>query len=517
LTDDARRTKPHSLPLFILGGMLFLASAYFYQDPEWNGNSRLDLTRAIVEQGTLTIDQYQAQPPWDTGDKALFGDHYYSDKAIGSSLIAVPFYFILYKASAALAIVLTSAFVKHALTTAVLGTAFTVNGLSMYWIAQRITGDAWKALIPTLGLSFGTMLWPYSAVFYGHVLAAAFLAVAFCILFSWNDAPARAPRLGLFAAGAAMGLAVASEYTAAIVIAGLILYAMYVLRRTGLPQILGAGAIGALGALIPLAFVMLYNYRVYGTPLTTGYAYEVEDKFVQGMSTGLLGVHAPNLSAVYHITLDPQFGILWQSPILLLAPLGFWVAWRTPRYRAVGLLSLFAALAMLAMNGGYYLWWGGSAFGPRLMIPALPFLIAPLALVPNGLLWLTGLLGLVSSAQMLIPLVGQIQFTRLTFRPRRGMFYVADTPFTGFSLLYEYGLQQIWRQYAEGRPAWTLGFALGLPYWLSIPALVAVESALLAWFRRVVAKKETDCKGAGGVSDPAVFHTPAAPSSPAQL
>ena len=82
--------------LWTVGLMIFLAAVYFYQDPEWNGNSRLDLTRAIVEQGSFQIDRYFAQHDWTTEDTALFDGHYYSDKAIGSSLLAVPFYFLIY-------------------------------------------------------------------------------------------------------------------------------------------------------------------------------------------------------------------------------------------------------------------------------------------------------------------------------------------------------------------------------------------------------------------------------------
>ena len=43
---------------------------------------------------------------------------------------------------------------------------------------------------------------------------------------------------------------------------------------------------------------------------------------------------------------------------------------------------------------------------------------------------------------MLIPLVGQIQYTRLEFDPGRGGFHVDGELFRGFSLLYGYGLSE---------------------------------------------------------------------------
>ena len=196
--------------------MLVLATAYFYQDPEWNGNSRLDLTRAMVENNSLRIDAYESQADWATGDKALFGGHYYSDKAIGSSVLAVPFYFILYKVSAGLGFKLGSAVVKHLLTTFVMGGAFTLCGLVMYLIAFRVTQAPMQALVATLAVAFGTMLWPYSAVYYGHVLAGALLALSFYLVFSLRPRIDGASYPRLFWAGLAIGLAFITDYTCAL-------------------------------------------------------------------------------------------------------------------------------------------------------------------------------------------------------------------------------------------------------------------------------------------------------------
>ena len=42
-----------ALLVFVLLAIIY---GYYYQDPLANGNSRLDLTFAIVQQGRLTID-----------------------------------------------------------------------------------------------------------------------------------------------------------------------------------------------------------------------------------------------------------------------------------------------------------------------------------------------------------------------------------------------------------------------------------------------------------------------------
>ena len=82
-----------SLPLFAL---VFGTYAYFYQAGGWNQNSRFDLTRAIVEQHTLSIDAFQE----NTGDKAQRDGHWFTDKAPGLSVLAVPAYAVVHARAA---------------------------------------------------------------------------------------------------------------------------------------------------------------------------------------------------------------------------------------------------------------------------------------------------------------------------------------------------------------------------------------------------------------------------------
>src|SRR5215831_10048339 len=71
----------------LLGLASFLSFIYFYEGGGWNQNSRFDLLRAIIERHTLQIGAYHE----NTGDKAHFRGHYYSDKAPGQVFLALPF------------------------------------------------------------------------------------------------------------------------------------------------------------------------------------------------------------------------------------------------------------------------------------------------------------------------------------------------------------------------------------------------------------------------------------------
>ena len=364
-----------------------------------------------------------------------------------------------------------------------MGAAFTAGGLATYLLARKIARNPWKALLYTLAIFLGTMLWPYSAVFYGHVPAAGSLAAALYLLVCAREEGNAALSRRWLWIGVSTGLAFIMDHTSAFVIVGLGVYALYVLRsldNSARIRALGAGAAGTLITLLPF---LAYNLSVYGTPLAFGYAYEAEDRFQEIMGLGLMGIRVPTIGAAYHITFDPKFGLFWLSPVLLMAPVGYLISFKMRRNRAECLLSIYAVGVMLAMNAASYLWWGGNAFGPRLVISALPFVIIPMAMLPDAFTWPVGILGLMSAANMLIPLVGQIQYTRLEYKPDRGGFYVAEAPFRGFSLLYDYGVPQIMRQLQAGKPSWTLGAALGLPYWSSVPALVVAQCGLLSRFR----------------------------------
>ena len=473
----------HIKPIHLLAIILTLATIYFYQDPQSNGASRLDATRAIVERGNFQIDTFLKEPYWGAIDKAFYKGHYYTDKAIGTSLFAVLPYWILYKYAALVGMELSSTLIKHWLTTLIIGASFVINGIFLYKITQLISPNSAKAFIATLAISLGTMLWPFSEVYYGHVPAAMFLTIAFYCLFSLKETPDVISWGKFFGAGLALGFAYITDYTTALIIAGLMVYAIYILRKQSRLNFFRYGFFGFIGALIPLSFMFAYNFSVYGNIFAISYVNEASVVLQQGPDTRLIGYIAlPNLSTLYHISFDPKFGLFWQSPVLILAFVGYFLAIKTKLFQAETWLSIYSVASIFIMNAGLWTWWGGSTFGPRYLIVALPFFIIPLMLVPDSLMWLLGSLTVVSIAQMLIPLVSQIQIG-LDFDITNGKFTI-NGPFTGFSILYNYGIHQIYKLYAKHTYPWTLGNVLGLRPRYSVLALMALEAFLVGFSLR---------------------------------
>jgi hypothetical protein len=80
---------------------------------------------------------------------------------------------------------------------------------------------------------------------------------------------------------------------------------------------------------------------------------------------------------------------------VILYPLGLVAMLRARQHRALGVLSAAVTAYYLWVNSGYAYWHGGFSFGPRHMVPVLPFVL--LAIAP---LWAQ------AGAVLRVPMVG---------------------------------------------------------------------------------------------------------------
>jgi hypothetical protein len=379
---------------------LFGVFAYFAPAATWSPVSRFDLTRAIVEQGTLQIDATAD----DTGDRARRDGHWYTDKAPFPSLAAVPGYAALHLLHAergkrpefislstpdtpAMQVTVNGPFARAlymcSLTTA--GIAGVAIGLLCFgWLRRRVSDGA--ALFGSLGVTLATPIFPYATSFYGHVIAGALLLLAFTRI--TEDAPSRR---SLRIAGAAMAVAVGCEYIVAVLVLIMGVFAIARARRRGAP--FAAVVDLALGAALPALALAAYHAACFGSPLKTGYSFLPRAEFAAGHATGFMGIHAPSLQALGGLLVGPRRGLLYLAPITAAAIVGLGV--RLARRRdATEALAAGLFLVLLVLNAGYYMWWGGAATGPRHLVPALGFLALGLAYawdVPRLRPWLVGL------------------------------------------------------------------------------------------------------------------------------
>jgi len=186
------------------------------------------------------------------------------------------------------------------------------------------------------------------------------------------------------AAGALLSWAFVVEYTAVIASVMIALYGLSKIgkwERNKTIRTLIAATIAAVIFLLPL---LIYNYAAFDSPFSTGYSYVPEVGIFTGMDEGFHGLSYPHFEWFYGILFGGERGLLWFSPILLLAPLAIYRYWRAPDSRGETIIICAVALYYVLWNSSYFYWHGGTATGPRHLVPIIPFLCLPLALLWSG-------------------------------------------------------------------------------------------------------------------------------------
>jgi hypothetical protein len=468
-----------------LGVGLLASYAYFYQAGGWNQNSRFALVRAVLEQHTLRIDAYKDT----TGDRALWRGHYYSDKAPGLALLAIVPTQLAAVAARAAGVDPGStagvAWTSYAATVATCGLFTVVASLSIVWLATVWGYSLSAAFFAATAYAVAGPAWCYATLFMGHALTAGCLMVAFASAVALGDASGpHASRLawllGLFA-----GWAVVSEFPAAIPAALIVVFALWTVRRKPfgtfggtLARIVGGGSIAA-------AVLLAYDAAAFGSAFHIGYASE---EGFEELHAGLFGVTYPQLWRVEAILIGSYRGLLPISPLVTVTPLGLVMLGRNRRTLAGALVAGGIALFYLALNASYYYWEGGWAYGPRHIVPALPFLalgLLPLwdwcgaatrSLLVGGWIWGAALTLIAVSTTPQPPGSTQRPVTELLLPAfLNGELALNNQGFT------DYRADAATLRSATGpKPGWNLGMRLGLRGHASLVPLALVWLACAA-------------------------------------
>lgn len=354
LRSDDRKVALH---LFLLA---WIAYAWFFQGGGFNQNVNFDLTRAIVERGTLRVDAYRE----NTGDLSRYDGHFYSNKAPGLSFLGVVPYFAIDRALDLASVERDDPFIR---TLAAYGTTVAVCGLlgalipALLFLHAR-DGGAHRApaVAAALVAAFATPLFAYATMLFAHVPSAALSLGGFHLLFRQRDRPR--PLL----AGLLLGAATVVNYLCGPLSA--IVAAAFLFRRARWWKDALAMAAGAAGPLLLLGW---YHWRAFGSPFatpidTTNPAFLSDDAWL-----GI--VRLPQLDALWGITFSPYRGLFFMAPILLFS------LWRIALFFRRGRRAEVAAIAggavfFVLFNASFNGWHGGYTIGPRYLLPIVPFL-----------------------------------------------------------------------------------------------------------------------------------------------
>jgi hypothetical protein len=376
-----RRDRQVAFGLFLI---VFLLYGFFWGGGGWAQNVDFALTRSIVLQGDVFMDEYREV----SGDVSEIGGRMVSNKSPGLSLLGLPAYAIsrlLIPGEEIGIVVNLRAWFTNLFSNALLSAL--VPPLLFAW-ARREGIAVRPAAIGALLIGIATPMLPWATVFFRHGSSGALALMA------WLAARSRRPA-SAFVAGLAGGVAALCNYLMLPVLAALALFAAW-------PEIRGSVRLGlkrmagvASGAVIPLlvfaGYQILATGKVFFLPANRNENFVTEDALF-----GLLT--APTFDAFWGITFSPYRGLFHLSPLLLLAVVGAWQMARRKNW--ADLLFILAVFAVhFGVNVTFNNWEAGFGIGPRYLVSAVPLLgVLVIEGAVRTRIWLVAALAVVSFA-----------------------------------------------------------------------------------------------------------------------
>ncbi len=338
---------------------------------------------SLVRRGAFDIEQIR----WSGLQQGTFGldDLLYSRKGIGVPFGLLPLTWLGFVVPwfGTISVSLLFNAIVTALTAVILMAYLRDLGFS-----QRV------GLIVALTFGLTTLAWPYAKSLFSDPFSGFLLLAAAFLLrkIGTPSGPQRgektliAPSGGLggptsksitltyaFLAGLCLGWNVATRYAEVLflpIYGLLLLYYLYQRNQPpnknsspfSLTNFIKSTWLIITAFMIPILFTGLFlisfNIARYGDAFDTGYL--PNETFSGILWQGVLGQ-----------LISPGRGLLLYSPIFILSFVGMWWGWR--RFRTETVVALSIILVHLLLYGKWFMWHGGYAWGPRFMIPTLPF------------------------------------------------------------------------------------------------------------------------------------------------
>jgi hypothetical protein len=453
------------------GWAIAFVVAYLYSFPWFeaihsaNELPRAYLTMAMADEGRFAIDTGVKR--WgNTPDVSPAHGRKYSNKAPGSSMLALPGYYLL---KAWHGVVGGKPTIAEVIWTSRVTTGV-IPALLFLWMLwgflARFSPAEGPRRVVMVGLGVGSMFFLYSTLFISHPLAAICVGAAWIVAVEAAEDPARWWRFAI--AGFLAGAAPLVDYQAAFAAVPVMIWVAVQLVRW--PARDAARAIGAAvaAAAVPIAILLLYHRACFGGPFVTGY--DASETFAFHHQKGFLGMDTLRWAAFKGSTIAPDNGLVFLWPMALLALPGWVLMARKREWRGHLAVTLAVAVIYLLFISSINFWRGGWQVGPRYIMAMLPFLAPPIVVAlaeAERQWWLRGIAVGVS-------LVGLVSYGLTA-----GLYpYFPENKFV--SPVREVTLRLL----TDGHAPWNLGWLVGLRgLWAMLPycALLAALGAWAAW------------------------------------
>ena len=231
-----------------------------------------------------------------------------------------------------------------------------------FLFAWRLTGSMAGSLTAAFGLAFGTTLWPYSKFGFNAPLATSGLLAA--TLLSWIGARDERPFV-LAAGGTLLGVALLTRHELGVMAApiGAWIAAQSWPDRA---RMLRRCAVFGAPVAIAVGVWMWHNAARFGHPFDTGLLRDPNVRFDTPLWIGLHGLLA-----------SPGRGLFLYAPITAVGTLA--LKRLAVRDRSTALLFGGQVVTLLVLIARLHQWDGGESYGPRYLVPVLPYLTIPVA------------------------------------------------------------------------------------------------------------------------------------------
>lgn len=331
--------------LFLL--LIYFILAIYLLPIFFNAGSANDLTRwattvSLVENNSFEISWASDLVGVEFTDITTTSDNkVYSNKSPGISLLSAPFY--------AIARVIIGKPSKENVRTSWMILRLLISSMPLFLLAFWLYNNEVDTY--SLGIVlFATPLFPYSLLYYSHVLVAILVYVAFRLIYDGRRVfPGRC-----FFAAVLLGFSLNCEFSAIIPIIFVGIGLNFTEPRERVRRMMFY-----LAGIAPFIFVLaVYNQVVFGSPYAMLSHYELT---------------YPTLSALYQFLVRPSHGLFVFAPVLIFSIFTFFDSEHggTKRHRVKIATIVFTFIATIGFAEKY----GGDSIGARHLIIIIPLML----------------------------------------------------------------------------------------------------------------------------------------------
>jgi hypothetical protein len=351
--------------------------------PRSNGTnpiSRLAAMTAFKEYGNFQLDPLQKSsdpkiPEWTLDYSQTPDGHQYSNKAPGSILLGLPFFYVL---DSILNSAPTEVERNHRRTqnlklmdllmsffTQVLPWAFLILWLIRDPAESRHSSAGAKIFL-VLVLLFGNTTSLFMKTYFGHAHSALWSLGTLIGL----------ERRAWVLASFCLGMAILSEYACVLLIIPFLVFVTTdIFKNHGINGLKRISNV-FLGALVPGVLWIVYHVWCFGSPLKIANHFQ-NPIYIDKANYAIGGLFSslPSLEIVSELLWGPRRGLLFTNPWVFCVmglSLGLYFKKQlSDQNKKILLYTLISFLLFFAMNASFNGWHGGSSPGPRYLTPVI--------------------------------------------------------------------------------------------------------------------------------------------------